>query len=248
MYVANFTKESVHDYAGFFNQPIESEEIVTLRKEIQKLQNQLEESVSKLELMKNFTATDSYTPIEENLILVYEGRNATLVFDLNTGLFYDESISNCRQITVCRKSGSFFALTGYSYPLGAAIVKHYKYNIASNNTKVIVQTIEEILVPLAESTRTCYTIQNNKVTEEYLLSTIQDALNVNATTFIKEFYGVDKEVAFSLNTLRKYISDNASFEIILRTARSEDFNYLMSLKSEKSVPVHKLLKVTKEEY
>lgn len=248
MYVANFAKESVHDYAGFFNQPIESEEITTLRKEIQKLQKQLEESVSKLELMKNFTATDSYTPIEENLILIYEGKNATLVFDLNTGLFYDEGISNCRQITVCRKSGSFFVLTGYSYPLGAAIVKHYKYNIASNNTKVIVQTIEEILVPLAESTRTCYTIQNNKVTEEYLLSTIQDALNVNATTFIKEFYGVDKEVGFSLNTLRKYISDNASFEIILRTARSKDFGCLMSLKSEKSVPVYKLLKVTKEEY
>lgn len=250
MYVANFTKESVHDYASFFNQPIESEEIITLRKEIQRLQNQLEESVSRLELMKDSTVTDSYSPIEETLVLAYNGRSFSLVFDLNTGLsFDDDDIAEYKKIIVHSKSGNFYTVTGYSYPLGSVIIKHYKYNIAPNNTKIIVKTIEEFLIPIVEPSIFCYKIQDNEITKEYFSSNLQEALDkINATKFIKEFYGIDKKVGFSLDTLRKYISDNASFEIILRTARSEDFKCLMNLKSDKALPVHKLLKVTKEEY
>lgn len=249
MYVANFTKESVHDYKSFFDKPIESKEILALRKEIQKLQNQLEESVSKLELMKDSTITDSYSPIEESLVLVYSGRSLSLVFDLNTGLSFDDDITGCKKITVYSKSGNFYTVTGYSYSLGAVIIKHYKYNIASNNTKVTVKNIEEFLIPVIKPSDPCYKIRDNEITEEYFSSSLQNALDeINATKFIKEFYGIDKKVGFSLYTLRKYISTNASFEIILRTARSEDFRCLMNLKSDKALPIHKLLKVTKEEY
>lgn len=249
MYVANFTKESVHDYEGFFNKPIESKEILSLRKEIQKLQNQLEESISKLELMKDSTITDSYTPIEESLVLIYSGRSLSLAFDLNTGLSFDGDIDECKKIVVYSKSGNFYTVTGYSYQLGAVIIKHYKYNIAPNNTKVVVKAIEEFLIPIIEPSNACYKTKNNETTKEEFFSSLQNALNeINATKFIQEFYGIDRSVGFSLYTLKKYIATNASFEIILRTARFEDFKCLMNLRSDKPLPIHKLLKVTKKEY
>lgn len=249
MYIANFTKESTHDYEGFFKQPIESKEIIALRKEIQKLQAQLEESISNLEMMKKSTSSDFYTPTEKQQILVYEGRSYTLIFDLNTGLPFDDDTSGCQRISVCKKSSDFYLFTGYCYPLGAAIVKHYKYTISPNNTKVSIQIINEILIPLLDNSNICFVHNQESLCKEYILSRIQDALDsVNATCFIREFYGIEKEVKFSLNTLRKYISTNASFEIILRTARPKDFNCFMNIKTDKAIPVHKLLKVTKEEY
>lgn len=250
MYVANFAKESVHDYEGFFNKPTESEEIVILRKKIRSLQSQLEEYVSNLEMLKNTTSTDYYTPIEEQQILIYNGRYSTFSFDLNTGLPFDGDVSECQQINVGKKSGEFYLFAGYCYPLGSAIIKYYKYTIVPNNTKVTIQIVNEILIPLVDKSNIYFTHEKDGTIQKHKIHSriISILVEINATNFIKEFYGIEKEVNFSLKYLKECISNNASFEIILRTARSEDFDCLLSLHSDKPLPIHKLLKITKEEY
>lgn len=248
MYVANFTKESTHDYAGFFNVPTNSKEIIELRKEIRKLQEKLEESVSKMELLKNSIESDMFTPISTPLVLLYSGRAITLLFSLETGLPYEDDTSECDFIKVYNKTGDFYAVVGYSYSLGSAVVKHYKYSIPSSNSKVVIQILQEFVVPLFEGDM-CYIHDHEKIYDDYIRNNITEALsNINATEFIQNFYGLNKEVPFSLSQLRKYALSNASFEIILRTAREKDFNCLAGMKNSRAVPIYKMIEVTKEEY
>lgn len=248
MYVANFTKESVHDYAGFFNQPIESEEITSLRNEIKRLQNQLEESASRLELLKGSTETDMYTPAKTQIILHYQGRYQNFDFNLNTGLPYDGEIDNCQVINVGTKQGEINIFMGYSYPLASAIIRKVKYSISPDNSKIIIKTKEEVIIPLLEKKE--FYCHYNGLTENYCgMSNILSSLEmINASEFIQTFYGIDIEVSFSLALMREYAFKNASFEIILRTARPKDIEVLANIFCEKSIPIHKILKVTKDEY
>lgn len=249
MYVANFTKESVHDYASFFNQPIESKEIVALRKEIQRLQAQLEESVSALEMMKGSTATEMYTPSKAQMVLQYQGRNQNFEFDLNTGLLYNGDLSEAKIINVSKKQGNINIFMGYSYPLASAIVRSFKYSIASDNSKVNIILKEEVIIPLLEDAEIIHHYSNKENNKFHSHSYIMDSIDkVNASEFIQTFYEIDIEVPFSLSTMRRYALSNAGFEVILRTARPKDLIILASISCEKSVPIHKMLKVTKEEY
>lgn len=249
MYVANFSKESVHDYSKFFAIPTESKKINSIQRTIKTLKEQLEDAISKLSMLKNMTGNELFTPIDRDIVLRYQSNvGSILFFDLSTGLPYEGDTEPAQVIGCGRKNGNFMILSGYCYPLGSVILRSYKYTIATNNSKVNIHLEREFIVPMVEKEKAfCYDPQSKEICR-ISTGSIDHALNANATEFLQEFYGIDRKVKFTLRKAKEYLLKNASFEIILRTARDEDLEYLLDIPCDTPVPIHKMIKVTKQEY
>ena len=248
MYVANFTKESTHDYMKFFEIPTESDKITSVQKTIKSLKEQLEDAISKLSVLKSITGNELYSPIEKRIVLCYNSNAGfTLHFDLETGLPYIDDMEDVKIINCYRKNGSFTIVSGYCYPLGSVILRSYKYSIATNNSKVNIRLEEETVYPMIEDAKIlCYDVEKKKMSPT--MPYLEDALSNNATEFLQNFYGIDRIVKFSLKKAKEYLRKNASFEIILKTAKEEDLETLLDMNCSTSIPIHKMIGVTKQEY
>ena len=257
-YVGNFYKEANHNYAEFFNGFNVSEEIVKMKNEINALTKQIEEKTTKYSILLNKRYNSKLTPITNQIVCRYEKRNSNneyILFDLSNGMFIKDYDSDAILINLDTRSGFFTFVSGYCYEIGCVLTRKYKYSIHPSNTKISLSLIEENLVSLLEnivvtSKNTSESINTTSAYDNYSSPEYIRCLDrINASNFINEFYGIDKQFDFSLRDMRRRAIDNKSFEIIIRTC--EDSNVMKALfdiKSEKAVPIHELIGSEKKDW
>lgn len=247
MYVSSFYKAHEHDYEGFFSNYRNDEETLKAKAELNKLMKEVEEKTAAYSILLSKRYNDSFTPIETDVILTYEDRNGNLYsFDGITGFPYNKGETDARHVSLDTKTGTFHLVTGYCYPLGAAIVSKFSYSIPTNNSKVIIKRVYEVIVPMLENVAFRY-MNDGTVEQIYATNGLSET---NATEFIKNFYGIeDKHFPFSLHTMREYIKNNKSFEIVIRTCEDETLmKTLLKFNSDKACPIHELIGCSKADY
>lgn len=255
-YVTNFYKAKEHDYEGFFGRYQENEETLKVKAELNALLKLVEEKTSSYTVLLNKRYNATYTPLSKDTILSYENRDgsSTSYFDASNGFPVSGSGDNIIEISLDTKAGHFSHVVGYCYELGAVLVKRYKYSIPTNNSKVTLKLISEYLVAMFDDavyeTTLNGTTFDNITTRVYNTTTVSGALDrVNATEFIQNFYGIDKNFHFSLSSMRNYLRNNKSFEIIIRTCDDENLRkLLLNFKVDKAVPLYELVGTTKTDW
>ena len=253
-YVTEFYKAKEHDYKGFFAKFEENDETLKVKSELNSLLKLIEEKTSTYTIMLNKRYNATYTPLKKDAILSYTTRdNAIFYFDVSNGFPVSSLGENSIELSLDTKSGHFSYVAGYCYELGAVLVKHYKYSIPTNNAKVNLRLIDETLVPIFEDVAfktelngTSFDIVTNTSYNDNMSYTLG---RVNATDFIQNFYGIDKEFSFSLSALKNYLKNNKSCEIIIKTCEDEELTQiLLSFCTDKAVPLHELVGTTKSDW
>lgn len=253
-YVMDFYKAKEHDYEGFFSQFEEDEAAIKIKTELNSLLKLVEEKTNAYTVILNKRYNAAYTPMTKDTVLSYVNRDrVTFYFDASNGFPVSGLSDNSIEIPLDTKAGHFSHVVGYCYELGAILVKRYKYSIPTNNAKINLSLVSETLVPMFEDT-VFRTVLNGTsfeiITNTGYTSNISYALNnVNATEFIKNFYGIDKKFSFSLGGMRDYLRKNKSFEIIIKTCDDDNLiRTLLSFNAEKAVPIHELAGTTKADW
>lgn len=254
-YVTNFYKAKEHNYEGFFSKFTEGEESIKAKAELNSLLKLVEEKTSAYTAILNKRYNVHYTPIDKNVVLSYQNRDgAIFYFDASNGFPVSGVDNDCEHITLGTKAGDFSYVSGYCYDLGAVLVKSYIYSVNSNNSKVVLKLQSETLVPMFDEHifKTKFDgIEFSDVTScNYSDHNINHALNrTNATTFIQNFYGVDKKFSFNLGSMRCYLYNNKSFEVIIRTCDNDELmETLLNFKVDKAVPLHEIIGASKADW
>lgn len=254
-YVTNFYKAKEHNYKDFFSNFEEGEESIKVKAELNSLLKLVEEKTSSYTAILNKRYNVHYTPIDKKVILTYNNRDDIMFyFDASNGFPISGIDDDCEKITLETKAGNFSYVSGYCYDLGAVLIKSYKYSIPTNNSKVILKLQSETLVPMFDDHifKTNFNgIEFSDVANyNYSGNITHYALDrTNATTFIQNFYGVDKKVSFNLGTMKSYLRNNKSFEIIIRTCDDDELmRTLLNFKVDRAVPLHEIIGASKADW
>lgn len=242
-YIAEFYKNTDRNYEDFFSSYVDTNAIFNLNKDIKALNAQLEEKKEELSRLYVKRYNSQFTPIEKRLVLRYESKvSADSYFDVMTGYPVDDiDDETCKILIVARKTGSFEATVGYCLPLGAIIVRKYTYRIATNNSKCVFNLVYEALVPVLD-------YEANVVRSDGERSP-KNIYSINGDDFIGKMYGIPNFNAhIQLSDFENCLKNNASTEIILKTAPMDCMRTLLSFKTDKAEPIYKMLDLTKEIY
>jgi hypothetical protein len=230
----------------------ENKAIAEAKAELKTLAKKLEEKNVAYTQLLNKRYNSSFEPTEQDTIFQYTNRNgSTFYFDASTGLPTSD-IDNTIEITLDTKSGEVSYVAGYCLKEGAVLVKNYKYSIPSDNSKINLKLLSEVLVPMFSDTAFISELNTTSFSEveekEYSNRIVNHALGfISATEFISKFYGINKKFNFSLGAMKTYTKYNKSFEIIIRTCEdSEIMSLLLNKTVDKAVPIHEVIGTTKE--
>lgn len=251
-YVTDFYKAKEHNYKEFFSNFEGNKAIAEAKAELKTLAKKLEEKNVAYTKLLNKRYNSSFEPTEQDTIFQYTNRNgSTFYFDASTGLSTSD-IDNTNEITLDTKSGEVSYVAGYCLKDGAVLVKNYKYSIPSDNSKINLKLLSEVLVPMFSDTAFISELNTTSFSEveekEYSNRIVNHALGfISATEFISKFYGMNKKFNFSLGAMKTYTKYNKSFEIIIRTCEdSEIMSLLLNKTIDKAVPIHEVIGTTKE--
>lgn len=250
-YVTNFYKAKEHDYQAFFAKYEDTNDISQIKAELNSLLKQIREKTNTYTFLLNKRYNVMYTPLAEDIVLSYTNRDgATFYFDTSNGFATSDS-TDCIEISLDTKSGKVSYVTGYCYELGSVLIKTYAYNIATNNSRISLKLLYETIIPMLEEGT--YQLNQNSTTfnaSPYTDFCTSSVLNrMNATDFIRNFYGIDKTFAFSLGDMKRYVQSNKSFEIIVRTCDDEALmSELLSYPTERAVPLNELVGTSKADW
>jgi hypothetical protein len=251
-YVNNFFKEQVHNYEGFFSSYTNPTEVYKIKEELNSLIRQIAEKSSLYSSFLRKRYNNAFTPYEKEYRLEYQNRDGDeFNYDLS-GMPISEK-EDMAKVILDRKNGSFSILSGYCFDLGAVIVQFYDYSVSGTYKKVNLKLNREVLVPMFEN-KAYRTILDgaefSEPTECYPNSAYDAMTSVNATFFIKNFYGIeDKTFNFSLERMRKYYLSNKSFETIIRTCDDTTImNELLDIDKDKAGPIHEVINVSKQDW
>lgn len=248
MFVNSFYRAKEHDYEGYFTGYQNDAETAKAKMELDRLMKEVEEKTINYSMLLGKRYNDAFTPISTDVILIYESRQgAVSKFDGVTGFPYNKTTpDDARTINLETKSGDFFMVTGYCYPLGAAIVCKFSYSIPTNNSRVSIKRLYEYIVPLMEPIAFRCELDGSVSR----VHTPDGLSRTNATEFIKNFYGIeDRHFKFSLRQMMDYIEKNKCFEVIIRTCDDESLmGTLLGFPSNKACPIHELVGCSKADY
>ena len=227
----------------------EEEKIKQLKKELNDLQKLVDNKNLEIHNLLDKCYTKKYVPISKKIGFCYSGKNGTYYYDLDTG-FAIEDTENYVIYNLGNKNDIVKVVVGYCYEYASIIVKEYKYNIKQDNTKMSTKLTKEIVVEFLEGKVEIKNLATNTIhEEEYIDWEISKALDkVDTNEFIKNLYGVDYKGNLKICKLIDYNEDNKSFEIIIKTSPSEIIDNLLCMRLESSMPIHKILGITKETY
>lgn len=249
-YAALYAK-SDHNYRNFFTGYQDDATIKETQKEVLALQKLWKEKYDKYLNLLDKRYNVAYTPIGKTIVLVYHSRdrNNHFYFDFSTGMATIPE-ENALFVTLETKAGTIDIPTGYCFELGAVVSKKYSYRINSNNTAVVLNLRSETLVSIFEPDGMRMEVGDSTITS--FKTSYGDSCNLdilNATEFIQNFYGIDSEFDFSLKKLRDAGIKNKSIEVIIKTCKDPDLRRaLMDMSSEKAVPLHELVGVSKVDW
>ena len=215
------------------------EEIKSIKREILKLQKQIE--LKKIVLSKTMETSynKQYTPTSKKILLCYTDRNNNShYYDLLSGS-EEEDTTDSIIYSVDTKIGKISVLVGYDYELASLITKEYSYKISKDNDSLTTKFLKENIISFMEDKFVSYNVETETINEHtkdnYNYSTwdyIRPLERVNDYEFINTFYNVDYKGNLNLRKLREYNLKNKSFEIILKTCPSEIIDNLLSIASD----------------
>ena len=226
-------------------------EINTIKKEIAKLQNTLNEKTNELHIELDKSYQGSYTPTNKRIVLRYNGRGGRFDFDLQSGARIIVEEENDTIYHIDTKVGDVKVVVGYSYENALIFVKQYKYSINGDNT--FIKTTPQITYTISFMNNDelyKFNLKDNFISncENYGYSLTNTLSYVKNNEFVNEFYNTDYKGKLSLYDLRRNNINNKSFEIIIKQAPSEIVDQLLSLRIEEPTPIHKILGISLDTY
>lgn len=246
-YIAEFYKNSNHNYNDFFGAYVADEKIEKVNKEIKELFEQIDNKKEELTRLNTLRYNEMFTPTDKKLLLHYSPDRGNVVeayFDIVTGFAVNVNDYDNDEIgitSVGRKAGDFQVVSGYCLPLGAVVLRYYSYKIATNNARCSFCLTKETIVPVLDYNSPVFDNQGNWTRRP---NYFQDA-----TEFIRKMYNLPNyNHHVSLSQFCRYLENNKSTEVILRTAPEDSMESLLSMKVDKAEPINKILGLTKEEY
>lgn len=245
-YIAEFYKNSNHNYKDFFGAYVADEKIEKVNKEIKELFEQIDNKKEELTRLNTLRYNEMFTPTDKKLLLYYDSDrgNIQAYFDIVTGFAvnvadYDANETAC--VTVGRKAGEFQVVSGYCLPLGAVVLRYYSYKIATNNARCSFCLTKETIVPVLDYNSPVFDNQGNWTRRP---NYFQDV-----TEFIRKMYNLPNyNYPLSLSQFCRCLENNKSTEVILRTAPEDSMESLLNMEVDKAEPINKILGLTKEEY
>lgn len=248
-YIREYYKSEEHDLSSLLNADTNNEEVVSkIRKEIAKMQKEVELKSIELHNELEKAYSKSFEPLPNKNIIRYDGRVAEKFYDLATGLEVDEVGADDIVYTIYNKSDTINVVVGYSYELASIITKEYKYNISRDNTKINTKLMAERVISFMEQKQVSLYLEEEKIVEENNRSNIEPLSRIEDNLFINTLYGVDYKGKYNLKELRERNLCNKSFEIILKTSPKEIMDDLLKLNLEQALPIHKIIGVSLETY
>ena len=227
------------------------EEIKSIKREIIKLQKQME--LKKILLSKTIETSynKQYIPISKKILLRYRAKNnIDYYYDLISGNEEDDTTDSIIY-NIDTKSGKITVLVGYDYELASLITKEYSYRISKDNDSITTKFLKENVISFMEDKVITYNVDNELISEEtqYIWSYTSPLDYVTDYEFINTFYGVDYKGSLTLRKLRECNLKNKSFEIILKTCPSEIMDDLLKEEHiDTSLPIYKILNISQETY
>lgn len=248
-YIKEYYKNAEHDLSSLLNADTSSEEIISkIRKEIAKMQKEVELKSVELHNELEKAYSKSFEPIPNKTIIRYDGRMAEKFYDIATGLEVDEVGADDIVYTIHNKSDNISVVVGYSYELASIITKEYKYNISKDNTRINTKLIAERVISFMEQKQVSLYLEEEKIVEENNWNNIEPLSRIKDNLFINTLYGVDYKGKYNLKELRERNLCNKSFEIILKTSPKEIMDDLLKLNLEQALPIYKIIGVSLETY
>ena len=248
-YIKEYYKSAEHDLSSLLNADTSNEEIISkIRKEIAKMQKEVELKSVELHNELEKAYSKSFEPIPNKTIIRYNGRMAEKFYDIATGLEVDEVGADDTVYTIYNKSDTISVVVGYSYELASIITKEYKYNISKDNTRINTKLIAERVISFMEQKQVSLYLEEEKIVEENNWNNIEPLSRIKDNLFINTLYGVDYKGKYNLRELREKNLYNKSFEIILKTSPKEIMDDLLKLNLEQAQPIHKIIGVSLETY
>lgn len=246
-YIAEFYKNPEHNYEDFFGAYVADEKIEKVNKEIKSLFEQIDSKKEELSRLNTLRYNEMFTPTDKKLLLHYSpdrGNTIEAYFDILTGFAVNVNDYDGDEIgitSVGRKAGEFQVISGYCLPLGAIVLRYYTYKIATNNARCSFCLTKETIVPILDYDSPSFDNNGNLNNRP---NYYQDA-----TEFIRKMYNLpDYNYSINISQFCRYLENNKSTEIILRTAPKTVIRTLLDMKVDKAEPINKILNLTKEEY
>ena len=248
-YIKEYYKSAEHNLSSLLNADTSSEEVIAkIRREIVKMQKEVELKSVELHNELEKAYSKSFEPLPNKTIIRYDGRTAEKFYDIATGLEVDEVGADDIIYTICNKSDTINVVVGYSYELASIITKEYKYNISKDNTRINTKLMAERVISFMEQKQVSLYLEEEKIVEENNRSNIEPLSRIKDNLFINTLYGVDYKGKYNLKELRERNLCNKSFEIILKTSPKEIMDDLLKLNLEQALPIHKIIGVSLETY
>lgn len=246
-YIAEFYKNPEHNYEDFFGAYVADEKIEKVNKEIKTLFEQIDSKKEELSRLNTLRYNEMFTPTDKKLLLHYEpdrGNTVEAYFDIVTGFAVNVNDYDGDEIgvtSVGRKAGEFQVVSGYCLPLGAIVLRYYTYKIATNNARCSFCLTKETIVPILDYDSPSFDNNGNWNNRPHYYQ--------DATEFIRKMYNLpDYNYSVNISQFCRYLENNKSTEIILRTAPETVIRTLLDMKVDKAEPINKILNLTKEEY
>lgn len=228
------------------------EEINSIKREINKLQKQIDLKRVVLSKVIENSYSRQYIPISKKNILKYRNsRNYTdYYYDLLSGVEEDFDSDNSIVYDLDNKIGKVVCVVGYDYELASIITKEYSYRISKDNTSITTKFLKENVISFMEDKIVSYNASDNSVEEhnESIWGYLRVLSDIKDNEFINTFYGVDYKGELNLKRLRECNLKNKSFEIIMKTCPTEIIDYMLEKELENALPIHKILNVSQETY
>ena len=248
-YIKEYYKSAEHDLSSLLNADTSSEEVIAkIRREIVKMQKEVELKSVELHNELEKAYSKSFEPLPNKTIIRYDGRMAEKFYDIATGLEVDEIGADDIIYTIYNKGGTINVVVGYSYELASIITKEYKYNISKDNTRINTKLMAERVISFMEEKQVSLYLEEEKIVEENNRSNIEPLSRIEDNLFINTLYGVDYKGKYNLKELRERNLCNKSFEIILKTSPKEIMDDLLKLNLEQALPIYKIIGVSQETY
>lgn len=232
--------------------------INSIKKEINRILKELEEKKEELGTEISSVYSQKYEPVKETIIIHYVGNSTDCYFDFESGYAVDslEEMENFVEYKVYRKRDDVEIVVGYDYDLASIIVRKYKYNIASNNSKITMKLIKESVISFLENKMASVYFgdegifeEENQITEKEIGYGDLNALGyVKNHDFINKLFGVNYEGALDLKELKERYKDNKAFEIIIKTSPKEIVDNLLKQNYDVAQPIHKIMGITIDTY
>jgi len=245
------------DYEGFFNNyKCDEEKIAKIKKEIKRLTNMLQEKNGECACIMNKRYNEGFSPLGTPRYFSYTNKNGdNFLYDIESGiLINDEDIEGeYKTVRLSRKTGSVDVVVGYAFDLGSVVVRRYNFNIPSNNARIALTFVYEIVIPIIDRTAPYWMSNaNGEVTTlsrdnycSYLDETI------DAGDFLYRFYNMEpKNIGFSLKQAFNHYNSHPSMETLIRQVNNtEDLDMLLKMSdTEFKSSVAQYIGITKNEF